>query len=339
MKFSLLLATAAALAPSITLAASNDTLSASKECANRRLHTKFTGKQRQSWKSHHKRPHSKSTKTSSGSKTTATADQVDLHVSQATGAASAFKTAWHTQWSTAWTYTQGGAATASAVNPSSSSSSSTSKRRTRTRSFPASSSTSKTTAAPVQTTSRAPSTTTTTTTKASASATTSAAGSGSTAGAGSIEKIALDAHNTLRKKHSAPDLTWSTDLANSAQAWASKCVFKHGGGAALNSGENLAAYYGASNVASGISMWANEASNYDFDNPGFSSSAGHFTQMVWKATTQLGCAEVKCASLPDPDSGSTMKDYQFLVCHYLSAGNIVGNANKYFIDNVLPEST
>ncbi|GAA6048268.1 hypothetical protein NBRC10513_000479 [Rhodotorula toruloides] len=41
----------------------------------------------------------------------------------------------------------------------------------------------------------------------------------------SVQAISLQKHNDLRAKHHAPALTWNTDLANAAQAWANKCVF------------------------------------------------------------------------------------------------------------------
>lgn len=37
-----------------------------------------------------------------------------------------------------------------------------------------------------------------------------------------------------------------------------------------------------------------EASMYDYDNPNFSEETGHFTQLVWKNTTTVGCGSRLC---------------------------------------------
>jgi uncharacterized protein YkwD len=57
-------------------------------------------------------------------------------------------------------------------------------------------------------------------------------------------------------------------------------------------GENLAAGY--ANASNAVDAWADERTAYDFNNPGFSESTGHFTQVVWKATTTVGCGRVDC---------------------------------------------
>jgi hypothetical protein len=38
-------------------------------------------------------------------------------------------------------------------------------------------------------------------------------------------------------------------------------------------------------------MWYDEVTNpgYNFETGGFSGGTGHFTQLVWKGTTELGC--------------------------------------------------
>ena len=63
----------------------------------------------------------------------------------------------------------------------------------------------------------------------------------------------------MRAQHGAADLTWSDDLAASAQTWANNCVFKHSGGTLGPFGENLAAGTGSSyGIASAVKSWTHE---------------------------------------------------------------------------------
>lgn len=75
-------------------------------------------------------------------------------------------------------------------------------------------------------------------------------------------------------------------------------------------------------------MWGGERVKYDYNKPGFSGDTGHFTQMVWKDTTAIGCAWKQC-----PGSVGTL-----VACEYAPHGNIVGNNNQYFRDNVKPQT-
>jgi hypothetical protein len=56
--------------------------------------------------------------------------------------------------------------------------------------------------------------------------------------------------------------------------------------------ENLAVGTGPFTVTNGITLWTDEAKDYDPNNPQYS----HFTQVAWKSTTQLGCAMIDCAA-------------------------------------------
>lgn len=130
----------------------------------------------------------------------------------------------------------------------------------------------------------------------------------------------LDEHNTRRKKHCAAPLAWSSEVAAVAQRWAERCKFEHSKGSGY--GENLA--IGTGNLAPErvVSMWYDEVSKYDFAKPGFAAATGHFTQVVWKGTTHIGCGSAICA-------GSTL-----WVCHYDPPGNVIGR----FPEHVLPDS-
>ena len=79
-------------------------------------------------------------------------------------------------------------------------------------------------------------------------------------------------------------------------------------------GENLA--YGYRNVSAAVIAWGDEGELYNFDKPtGFTEATGHFTQLVWKSTTQVGCAAVNCGYTKDDnakrDDGPEVQDDAF----------------------------
>ncbi|KAE8445548.1 hypothetical protein EG329_013312 [Mollisiaceae sp. DMI_Dod_QoI] len=134
-------------------------------------------------------------------------------------------------------------------------------------------------------------------------------------------------HNWYRAEHSAAPLTWSDSLAGTSQAWVSKCLFQHSRGPGDSGpGENIAAGY--TTLVASIDAWGLERVNYDWNNPGFSESTGHFTQLVWKGTTQVGCGRKLCPpGFPNP----AMENW-YIVCQYLPAGNVM--APGEFEENV-----
>ena len=136
----------------------------------------------------------------------------------------------------------------------------------------------------------------------------------------------LDAHNRVRAKHCAPPTTWSPTLAQVAQKWADElaakgCAFGHSPGRKY--GENLAAgTVGALDPESTVAMWYDEIKLYKFPDGGFSMQTGHFTQVVWTTTTQVGCGHVQC------------KGNDIYVCNYDPPGNWEGQ----YKEHVLPTS-
>jgi len=125
----------------------------------------------------------------------------------------------------------------------------------------------------------------------------------------------LDAHNRVRAQHCAPALSWSPKLAQVAQQWVTTlrnqgCKFGHSGG---SYGENLAAgTAGSLDGQSVTDMWYDEIKQYSFANGGFSMETGHFTQVVWRETTQMGCAKTSCRGMDT------------WVCEYDPPGNVQG---------------
>ncbi|CAM0143082.1 hypothetical protein VKS41_006158 [Umbelopsis sp. WA50703] len=157
------------------------------------------------------------------------------------------------------------------------------------------------------------------TSKKSASKTlTKKASTGASGVSSSDEQAILDAHNAYRKLHSAPALKWNPTLAKYAQNWSNGCVFKHSGG---QYGENLGEGYSSWKAV--VDAWYDEAHLYDYSKPGFSEATGHFTQVVWVGTTEIGCGVTTCSSL----GGAPL-----YTCSYNPPGNYLGEFQK----NVLP---
>ncbi|KAF3916784.1 hypothetical protein ABW20_dc0108211 [Dactylellina cionopaga] len=94
-------------------------------------------------------------------------------------------------------------------------------------------------------------------------------------------------HNAWRAHHGTPPVVWNGTLALAAFKTATTCVYGHTPNNPY--GENIAAGT-YSNFGFYASLWYNEVSQYNFNNPGFAAATGHFTQVVWKDTKQIGCA-------------------------------------------------
>jgi pathogenesis-related protein 1 len=133
-----------------------------------------------------------------------------------------------------------------------------------------------------------------------------------------ISVAALNAHNSARVKDKQNPLIWSSDLEQISQKWvnqlARNCkVYHHRG--QIPFGENLFISGGSASINQAISAWVTEKSFYNYAqnrcNPG--KQCGHYTQIVWKGTTDVGCATQRCSN------GS-----QIWACSYFPAGNIVG---------------
>jgi len=101
--------------------------------------------------------------------------------------------------------------------------------------------------------------------------------------------------NMYRAKNQAPPLIWDDAVAAFSQQWSyhliTNNVFQHSG--TQDYGENLAFFqgYGTNPMTlfkKAVDMWYNEIVSYDFNKPGFSAATGHFTCLVWKASTKFG---------------------------------------------------
>ncbi|EGW34048.1 uncharacterized protein SPAPADRAFT_134263 [Spathaspora passalidarum NRRL Y-27907] len=136
-----------------------------------------------------------------------------------------------------------------------------------------------------------------------------------------FSKQILNAHNEKRAAHGVPALTWSKKVYNFAQQYADAydCSgnLKHSGGPF---GENLGVGY--KTAASVVDAWYNEGKNYNYNTR---TVLDHFTAVIWKSTTQLGCAYKDCSS---NNWGL------YIICNYDPVGNVA--SDEYKKDNLLP---
>ncbi|HLY91383.1 MAG TPA: CAP domain-containing protein [Acetobacteraceae bacterium] len=131
----------------------------------------------------------------------------------------------------------------------------------------------------------------------------------------SLAREMLDGHNAVRARVGVPPLGWSASLAQTAQDWADYLVatraFFHSPD--NQDGENLYAISGGSASPNDVvSAWAQEASSYDISRDTCSGVCGHYTQLVWRDTREVGCAV------------ATDTQREVWVCEYYPPGNIVG---------------
>ncbi|KIV86526.1 hypothetical protein PV11_02133 [Exophiala sideris] len=168
--------------------------------------------------------------------------------------------------------------------------------------------------------------------------TTSSASSSTSTTSSSYESSILESHNIHRRNASVADLVWSDDMATIAAEIAASCVYAHdtstGGG---GYGQNI----GAGSPPSGVpAMITNEMYNdeigwyplpYGQANPDMTNFEhwGHYSQIVWKSTTSVGCATQYCPN-GLANTGSGVSPY-FTVCNYSPPGNYGGE----YGDNVL----
>jgi uncharacterized protein YkwD len=138
------------------------------------------------------------------------------------------------------------------------------------------------------------------------------------------------AHNAVRAMvQTSPALqpmTWNNQLAATAAAWVAMCRDSDGNGLIdHNMGRSMGhPYYVGENVFGGsgnvtaqqaVNLWAGEKANYNYATNSCSGVCGHYTQIVWRTSVELGCAMGTCPSLQYKN---------VVVCNYGPGGNSGG---------------
>jgi pathogenesis-related protein 1 len=132
----------------------------------------------------------------------------------------------------------------------------------------------------------------------------------------SLARDIVAAHNSVRTRVGLAPLAWSDRLAGTAQDWADTLLargqFEHRPNGKY--GENLFEIDGANaSSAQVVNEWAGEARNYDHRSNQCRSVCGHYTQIVWGDTREVGCAVAR---------GQRREVW---VCNYDPPGNWVGH--------------
>jgi uncharacterized protein YkwD len=128
-----------------------------------------------------------------------------------------------------------------------------------------------------------------------------------------------------------PPVSWDPVLADSAYGYLVKCAstgsppalvdhnanrssdYQALGGSGYV-GENIFGSTGGATPAGAVSSWMAEASQYDYNTSPI-GTAGHYTQVVWRASVHIGCAIVDCPNVTFHDT---------VLCDYAPGGNITG---------------
>ena len=162
----------------------------------------------------------------------------------------------------------------------------------------------------------------------------SATPAGESNGEGGLTKAQAEelvrAHNAWRRKVGVLSLRWVADLARRAQQRANRlaadgCRVEHGL-LPEDVGENLfrarpLEAEGREDEANPVTptqvvdAWGGEVADYDHahNRCARGKQCGHYTQLVWEDTQQMGCGMAVCASRG-----------QIWVCNYRPTGNIQG---------------
>uniref|UniRef100_A0A3P8WJH3 SCP domain-containing protein n=1 Tax=Cynoglossus semilaevis TaxID=244447 RepID=A0A3P8WJH3_CYNSE len=128
---------------------------------------------------------------------------------------------------------------------------------------------------------------------------------------GSRVREFLEAHNSYRKLHGAPPLALSNKKNQAEHTPILPSLIY------CNTYINIVMYiiifvclFYPIIAKEAVDSWYSEVKDYNWNNPGLKSNTGHFTQVVWKETTQLGVGV------------ATVGTRSYVVAQYRPAGNM-----------------
>ncbi|KAF8674295.1 hypothetical protein HU200_048118 [Digitaria exilis] len=131
----------------------------------------------------------------------------------------------------------------------------------------------------------------------------------------------LAPHNQARAAVGVPPLRWSADLSSAAakvvaqQQRQGRCAFADMAGSSYGANQGWASYRARPGEV--VASWVAQGKYYTHANNTCvaGKQCGTYTQVVWRRTQELGCAQASCAT------GATLT-----VCLYNPHGNVQGQS-------------
>ncbi|XP_056300667.1 cysteine-rich venom protein latisemin [Pseudoliparis swirei] len=114
-------------------------------------------------------------------------------------------------------------------------------------------------------------------------------------------------------------MSYSEEIAASAQAWVDKCIVAHGAPSTrlldgYDMGENMFYSFGPDSWTKAVDTWHREGSHFLYPNGSSNSQTiGHYTQVVWNSSYKIGCGVAMCPN-----------NIYLYSCQYFRAGNFRG---------------
>lgn len=139
-----------------------------------------------------------------------------------------------------------------------------------------------------------------------------------------FENEALEVHNEYRREHGVPPLVLNKDISKLSQRWAEELARKDSMAYSLNKEYGESVYCGWSadpntkvSAKDCVDKWYSEINDFSFGKEPEVLTCGHFTQIIWTDTKELGVGSAKSKS-----------GKLYVVANYYPAGNYSGQFSK-----------
>ncbi|XP_052737388.1 uncharacterized protein LOC112043280 isoform X1 [Bicyclus anynana] len=143
-----------------------------------------------------------------------------------------------------------------------------------------------------------------------------------------FENEALEAHNEYRREHGTPPLVLNKEISKISQKWAEELARNDNMSYSVNQTYGESVYCGWSpdpnvkiRAKDCVDRWYSEINDYSFGKEPDVLNCGHFTQIIWRDTRELGVGNAKSKS-----------GKLYVVANYYPPGNFSGQ----FVKNVPP---